>query len=106
MEVWQILGDWQVGRLYRNELTAKQKEALFLRAVRLVTTEQIGCYKDISDRAVRRLLAAALENIRKPLAVMIQQRLDDKLPVTLEKRRFLEWYEQQKETPGDKPDEL
>jgi Sigma-70, region 4. len=111
MEVWQILGDWQVGRLYRNELTAKQKEALFLRAVCLATTEQIGCYKDISDRAVRRLLAAALENIRKPLAVMIQQRLDDKLPVTLEKRRFLEWYEQQqkqieqKETPGDKPDE-
>ena len=111
MEVWQILGDWQVGKLYRDELTAKQKEALFLRAIRLATTEQISCYKDISGRAVRRLLAAALENTRKPLAMMIQKRLDDELAVTLEKRWFLEWYEQQKErleqkeTPADKPGE-
>jgi len=61
-------------------------------------------YTDKTDRAVRKLLAAALENIRKPLAIKIQNRLDDKLPVTLEKRRFLEWYEQQKETPGKTPD--
>ena len=46
-----------------------------------------------------------VENIRNPLSVLIQRRLDDKLPVTLEKRRFLEWYGQQKGTPGDKPDE-
>jgi hypothetical protein len=108
MEVWQILGDWQVGRLYRDELTNKQKETLFLRAVRLATTEQIGFYKGKSDRAVRRLLASALENIRKPLSVAIQRRLDDELPVTLKKRRFLEWYSkgaEQKETSGDKPDE-
>ena len=103
-EVWQILGDWQVGRLYRDELTDKQKEALFLSAVRFASTEQIGCYTDKSDRAVRRLLAAALDNIRNPLATMIEKRLDDELPVTLEKQRFLKWYTQ-KETPGDKPDE-
>jgi hypothetical protein len=94
MEAWQNIGDGQVSRLFRYELTVKQKEVLFLRAVRLATTEQIGCYTDKSDRAVRRLLADALENIRKPLSVLIQNRLDDKLPVTLEKRRFLEWYEQ------------
>jgi len=105
MELWQILGDWQVGRLYSYELTAKQKEALFLSAVRLATSEQIGLYTSKSDRAVRRLLAAALENIRRPLAEMIQRRLDDELPVTLEKRRFLEWYDRLKETSGDKPDE-
>ena len=98
-ELWQILGDWQVGKLYRDELTAKQKETLFLRAVRLASTEQIGRYTGKTDRAVRKLLAAALERIRKPLAELIQNRLDDELPVTLEKRRFLEWYEQQKETP-------
>ena len=104
MEAWQIFGDWQVGRLYRYELTVKQKETLFLSAVRLATSEQIGCCTDKTDRAVRRLIAAALENIRKPLAVLIQKRIDDKLPVTLEKRRFLEWYGQQnakKETPGE-----
>ena len=107
LETWHIFGDWQVGRLYRDELTAKQKETFFQRAVRLATTEQIGCYTDKTDRAVRKLLAVALENIRKPLAVLIQNRLDDELPVTLEKRRFLDWYGQQgkkKETPGETPD--
>ena len=111
LEVWQIFGDGQVSRQYRYKLTDKQKEALFLSAVRLATTEQIGCYTDKSDRAVRRLLADALENIREPLAVLIQNRIDGELPVTLEKRRFLEWYMKQKqqdsdkkETPGDKPD--
>ena len=79
----------------------KQKETLFLRVVRLASTEQIGSYTGKTDRAVRKLLAAALERIRKPLAELIQNRLDDKLPVTLEKRRFLEWYEQQKETPDE-----
>jgi hypothetical protein len=106
-EMWQIVGDWQVGRLFKTELTAKQKEALFLSAVRLATTEQIGCYTDKTDRAVRRLLAYALENIRKPLAKMIRKRLDDDLPVTIEKQQFLEWHEQQtaqKETPSETPD--
>lgn len=104
LEIWQILADWQVGRLYKYELTVKQKETLFLRAVRLANTEQIGCYTDKSDRAVRRLLADALENIRKPLAEMIRKRLDGELPVTIEKQRFLEWYDGQKETPGETPD--
>ena len=110
LEMWQIIGDWKVGSLLRYELTDKQKEALFLSAVRLATTEQIGCYTGKTDRAVRRLLAAALVNIREPLAGMIQKRLDGELPVTLEKRRFLEWYTQQqrqigqKEKPGELPD--
>jgi hypothetical protein len=91
-------------------LTVKQKETLFLSAVRLASTEQIGCYTDKTDRAVRRLLATALENIRSPLAWLTRQRLEDELPVTLEKRRFLEWYEKQKpqtgqkEKPGELPD--
>ena len=105
-EMWQITGDWgHVGKLLRDGLTAKQKEALFLFAVRLANTEQIGCYTDKTDRAVRRLLADALENIREPLAKMIRKRLNNGLPVTLEKRRFLEWYEKQKEAPGKTPGE-
>ena len=73
--------------------------------VRLAKTEHIACYTDKSDRAVRRLIADALDNIREPIAKLTQKRLDDELPVTLEKQRFLEWYKQQKETPGDKSDE-
>ena len=101
-EMWQILGDWQVGKLLRDAITAKQKEALFLSAVRLATTEQIGCYTDKSNRAVRRLIADALENIRSALALKIKAMLDDGLPVTLEKRRFIEWYAKQK-TPDSEP---
>jgi len=44
-EIWQILGDWEVGR-YVKDLTVKQSEALFLSAVRLSTSEQIACHTD------------------------------------------------------------
>jgi len=103
-EIWQIFGDWQVGRLLRDALTKKQREALFLSAVRLASTEQIGCYTDKSDRAVRRLIADALENIRSELAPKIQYRLENDLPVTLEKRRFIEWYTKQN-SPENNSDE-
>ena len=101
-EMWQILGDWQVGKLLRDAITAKQKEALFLSVVRLATAEQIGCYTDKSDRAVRRLIADALENIRSELAPKIKAQIDGGLPVTLEKRLFLEWYAKQN-MPGGEP---
>ena len=101
-EMWQIFGDWQVGRLLRDAITAKQKEALFLSVVRLATAEQIGCYTDKSDRAVRRLIADALENIRSELAPKIKAQIDGGLPVTLEKRLFLEWYAKQN-MPGGEP---
>ena len=94
LDIWQIFDNWQVGNLYRYELTVKQKETLFLSVVRLATSEQIGCYTNKTDRAVRRLLFDALENIRNPLAKITKQLLEDKLPVTLEQRRFLVWYEQ------------
>lgn len=98
-EIWQVFGDWQVGKLYLAGLTDKQKEALFLSAVRLATSEQIGCYTDKSDRAVRRLIADALKNIRRPLALMIQNRIDMGLPITSDKRKFVEWwYTEQSET--------
>jgi hypothetical protein len=103
-EMWQMLGDWQVGKLLRYAITAKQKEALFLSSVRLATTEQIGCYTDKSDRAVRRLVADALDNIQSVLASKIKARIDGGLPVTLEKRRFLEWYTKQK-SPEEKSSE-
>jgi DNA-directed RNA polymerase specialized sigma24 family protein len=103
-EIWQIFGDWQVGRLLRDAITKKQREALFLSAVRLASTEQIGCYTDKSDRAVRRLIADALENIRRELAPTIKYRLENDLPVTLEKRQFYDWYTKQN-SPENNSDE-
>jgi hypothetical protein len=102
-ERWQIIGDWQIASLFKL-LSAKQREAFFLRFVRLCSTEQIGCYTDKTDRGVRKLLVAALERVRKPLAEHIRERLESDLPVTLEKRRFLERYDAQKQLPDTKSD--
>jgi DNA-directed RNA polymerase specialized sigma24 family protein len=65
-EIWQIIGDWCIGVHIKN-LPPKQREVLFLKAVRLCTAEQIACYTDKTARGVRKLLAAALERIRSRL---------------------------------------
>jgi len=99
-EIWQILGDWQVGRLIK-ELTIKQRDVLFRIAVRQCSAEQIAECTGKTHRGVNKLLAATLQYIRSLLAEQIRARLDAKMPVTLEKRRFLEWYNKQKETPDE-----
>ena len=101
-EMWQIIGDSQAASPLKS-LTEKQKEALFLSAVRLATSEQIACYTDKTTRGVNKLIAAALEYIRSRLARRTRERLDAGLPVTLEKRRFLEWYGKQNKKPGERP---
>jgi hypothetical protein len=103
-EIWQILGDWQVGRVTK-ELTVKQRDVLFRSAVRLCPSERIAECTGKTSRGVNKLLAATLKHIRPLLAEQIRRRLEDELPVTLEKRRFLEWYDKQNETPDDEPGE-
>ncbi|NLB56004.1 MAG: hypothetical protein GX811_09615, partial [Lentisphaerae bacterium] len=62
-EMWQLVEDADIAILIKN-LTARKKEVLFLSAVRLCTAAQIACCKDQTDRAVRKLLTAALDSIR------------------------------------------
>ena len=61
LEMWQLIEDWDMATLVKI-LTDKQKEVLFLRVVRLCTAAQIACCHDKTDRAVRKLLAAALDS--------------------------------------------
>ena len=97
-DISQLTEDWDVFIELEN-LTPKQKEVLFLTAVRMCTPQQIACYKNQTDRAVRKLLAAALASIRPYLAEVIRWQIETGEPdVTLEKRLFLEWYEQEKIT--------
>ena len=103
-EVWQVFGDWQVGRLIK-ELTSKQRDALFQSAVRQCSAEQIAICTDKTKRGVNKLIAASLDYIRPRLAERIQARIENDLPVTPKKRQFYEWYTAQKETPGDTPGE-
>ena len=93
IEMWQLIEDWDIASLVKN-LTNKQKDVLFLSAVRLCSSAQIACYHDKTDRAVRKLLAAALESIRSKLAPLIQEQIDNEYPsMTIAKREFMAWYE-------------
>ena len=92
-EIFQLVEDWDVS-IELESLTDKQKEVLFLTAVRLCTPQQIACYRDKTDRAVRKLLAAVLARIRDNLADSIREQIEVGMPdMTLAKRQFLEWYE-------------
>ena len=95
-EMWQLVEDWDVSIELEN-LTDKQEEVIFLSAVRLCTPQQIACYKDQTDRAVRKLLAAVLNRMRDYLATVIRWQIQTGQPgVTYAKRQFLERYEQKR----------
>jgi DNA-directed RNA polymerase specialized sigma24 family protein len=95
-EIWQLVEDWDVF-IELKELKTRQKEVLFLTAVRLCTPQQIACYKDQTDRAVRKLLAATLAAIRGKLAESIREQIwVGMADMTLTKRQFLEWYDGEK----------
>jgi DNA-directed RNA polymerase specialized sigma24 family protein len=98
-EIWQVFGDWQVGRLIKD-ISVKQRDVLFRSAVRQCSSEAIAECTNKTKRGVNKLIAATLEHIRPRLAERIKARLDGGLPVTLEKRKFYEWYSAQKETSG------
>ena len=96
LEMWQLIEDWDIATLVKI-LTDKQKEVLFLRVVRLCTAAQIACCHDKTDRAVRKLLAAALDSIRDKLAPLIREQIETEYPqMTLAKREFMAWYDKEK----------
>ena len=70
-EMWQVVEDWDIS-IELKHLTDKQKEVVFLSAVRLCTPQQIACYKDQTGRAVRKLLSVAIDGIRDYLAGVIR----------------------------------
>ena len=103
-EMWQLTSDWDIAYLVKS-LTNKQKEVLFLRAVRLYTAAQIARSHNKTDRAVRKLLAAALDSIRDKLAPLIRKQIETEYPqMTFAKREFLTWYENEKAAVLDSKD--
>jgi hypothetical protein len=98
-EMWQLVEDWDISSIVKG-LSHKQKEVLYLRVVRLYTAVQIARHHSKTDRAVRKLLAAALDSIRDKLAPLIREQIETKYPqMTLAKREFLAWYDE-KEKPA------
>jgi len=100
-EMWQLIEDWDIAALVKG-LTEKQKQVLFLRAVRLCTAVQIAACHDKTDRAVRKLLAAALDSVRDKLAPLIREQIEAEYPqMTLAKREFLAWYDEKEKAVLD-----
>jgi len=92
-DIWQIVEDTDIA-LQIKALTDKQKVVFFLSTVRYCTPQQIACYQDKTDRAIRKLLTAALDSIRDKLAEIIRKQIKAGAPdMTIAKRQFLEWYE-------------
>ena len=100
-DMWQIIEDQDIAEPMKN-LTKKQKEVLFFSEVRLCSSAQIACYQDKTDRAVRKLLSAALDSIREKLAPLIREQLEcpyleSGCPrMTIAKREFLARYDAEK----------
>ena len=92
-EVWQLVTDKDICAQLKA-LTEKQKVVVFLSEVRSCSPQQIACYQDKTDRAVRKLLTAAIENIHDKLAPIIREQIKSCAPeMTKEKRLFIERYE-------------
>ena len=96
-EMWQVVEDWDVASQLLP-LTKKQKEVLYLRAVRAFTTTDVADYQGKTDRAVRKLYTATIEKIQDKLAPIISEQIRAKyFDMTLRKRRFLKRYEGEKD---------
>ena len=92
-EMWKLVADRLISEQLKV-LTKKQKDVVFLSAVRQCTPQQIACYQDKTDRGIRKLLTAALERIREDIAPIIREQIAKDAPsATYAKRKFLEWYE-------------
>ncbi len=95
-EMWQLVEDADIS-VCLKDLTERQKVVVFLSVVRQCTPQQIACYQDKTDRGVRKLLTAALERIRDKLVPIIQEQIKAEFyDMTLQKRQFLEWYNDEK----------
>ena len=100
-DMWQLVEDEDIADQLKA-LTDKQKDVVFLRAVRQCTAEQVACYRDKTDRAVRKLYVAALEKIRDKIAPIIQQQIAaNAYNATYAKRQFIEWYESEIKALGN-----
>jgi hypothetical protein len=98
--IWEVFDDWQVGRLIKG-MKARQRDALFRRAVRGCSAERVAECTGKTSRGVNKLVATALKTVRGLLAGEIRKQLADGLPVTPGKREFLERYEAENGKPGE-----
>ena len=91
-EMHQLIEDGDISRLVKH-LSRKQKDVLYLNAVRLYEVWQIAFVKGQSERNIRKLRTLMFHNIRSELFPVLQTRIENKIPITTSARKFLSRYD-------------
>ncbi len=71
------------------ELTDEQKELLFLWAVRMCNTKQIGAIRGQTDRNIRKVRNTLLKKLEKQIFSVLLKREADHIPLILEEKGLL-----------------
>jgi len=103
-EMHQLIEDGDISRMVKS-LSRKQKDVLYLNAVRLYEIWQIALVKGQSERNIRKLRTLMFHNIRSELFPVLQKRIENKIPITTSARKFLSRYDPMNEIFVDTGDD-
>lgn len=94
-EMHHLVEDVDLSRLIK-ESTAKQKAVFFPFVLRGCGTKKISECHCMTDRNVRKLCDLMKYNIRREMAVILEERIKNKEPLTIEQKEFLAIYTRNK----------
>ena len=86
-----LVEDVDLSRLIK-ESTQKQKAVFFPLVIRGCGTKKISECHCMTDRNVRKLCDLMKANIRREMAIILEERESRKELLTVEQREFLKWY--------------
>jgi DNA-directed RNA polymerase specialized sigma24 family protein len=77
---------------YMKELDERQRELLYYRAIRQWTPQQLAAKLNFTDRYIRKMYNAMMDEIRRKLFDRLWPRYDKKLPLTHNQQEFVRRY--------------
>lgn len=87
-EIHELVTEEYLSKVLR-ELSGDHKEILFLHAVRAYSSKKIGEVRGQSDRNIRKVRNTMFKKIYKKLLPILVERMEKKLPMTKEEKRFV-----------------
>ena len=90
-EIPEMAPSHSIYEIVKN-LNENQKEILYYWAIRLWSPQRIAAYRRQTDRNVLKVYTTLIDGLRKALYERLAPRYDQKLPLTLAQREFVEWY--------------
>lgn len=87
-EIHELVTEEYLSKILR-ELSEDHKEILFLHAVRAYSSKKIGEVREQSDRNIRKVRNTMFKKIYKKLLPILAERMEKKLPMTKEEKRFV-----------------